>query len=77
MQITQEEYGLLQKLVADIGVPILDPQKHVTAKMLSDQTGLGTRRCLDILNEKMDNGELQREKVRLPNGVACYGFYEA
>ena len=72
MQVTREEYSLLERLAKEMEYPCLDPEKHVTAKMLSDATGLGIKRCLDILNEKLAKGELKREWVRQDNGKPCY-----
>lgn len=77
MQITQDEFSLLKELAAEHKYPELDPQKHVTAKMLAKETGLDERTCHDILKKKIEQGELQREWVRLDSGKTCYAYYQA
>ena len=76
MKITPDEYSLLQELVAEYDYPLLDPNKHVTAKMLSDQTGLGDRACRNILNKKLKSGDLDREWVRDEHGARWYGYFK-
>ena len=75
MQITLKEHDLLKELAAEFDYPPFDEDKHVTASMLSEETGITTRGAIDRLNRMVVEGKLQRERIRMPNGCRAWGYY--
>ena len=75
MDVSKEEYSLLKELAAEFDYPRLDPIRHVTAKMLSEELGITHRAAVDKLEKMRADGRLDREKVRLPNGRAAWGYF--
>lgn len=77
MQITQQEYTLLMELVQELDYPPLDPARHVTASMLGEQLGITHRAARDKLDRMRANGELGRERIRLPDNCRwAWGYYK-
>ena len=76
MNITHEESELLQELVAEFDYPDFDPTKHVTASMLSKQTGVTHRAASDRLERLFHKGKLKRERVRVAGGYRAWGYYK-
>ena len=75
MKITPDEYDLLKELATEFDYPPLDPDKHVTARMLADEIGITPRGAADRLDRLVMQGRLKREYVRMPNGHRAYGYY--
>jgi len=76
MQITPDEYDLLTELAAEYDYPPLDPDKHVTASMLSEEIGITHRGACDRLDRLVVQGKLKRERIRMPNGCRAWGYYK-
>jgi predicted ArsR family transcriptional regulator len=77
MKVSQEEYDLLTELAEQYDYPDLDPDKHVTANMLADKLGVSHRAAWGRLEKSYKSGDLERERVRLPNGNRAWGYFRA
>jgi predicted transcriptional regulator len=75
LKITPEENDLLLQLVNDNTLPDLDTSKHVTPEMLANQIDKCTNAARHILEKRRKAGEIEREKVRLPNGRWSWGYF--
>ena len=76
MKITSEENDLLLELVNQSNYPNIDPDKHVTAMMLAEKLNVTHRAAYDRLERLRHKGQLQRERVRLPDGHRSWGYYK-
>jgi predicted transcriptional regulator len=76
MKITPEENDLLLELVNQSNYPSFDPCRHVTAMMLADKLNITHRAAYDRLERLRHKGQLQRERVRLPDGHRVWGYYK-
>ena len=77
MDVSREEYGLLEEIAGEFGYAKYDPNKHITARDLADRMGVGVRWAREILRNKYESGELKREMVRKGNKKPCHGYYRA
>jgi hypothetical protein len=50
-------------------------QGGVTAEEMESATGLGNKRCMDILNRKVKSGELKKHRVRSQDRLV-FEFYK-
>jgi predicted transcriptional regulator len=75
MKVSQEEYDLLTELAEQYDYPDLDPDKHVTANMLAEKLKVSHRSACDRLMGLYNKGDLDRERVRLPNGNRAWGYF--
>lgn len=76
MKISQEENDLLKDLVAQFDYPTLDPEKHITAKQMVDAWSVSETCARTRLRDLVSKGKLASERVRLPSGNLCTGFYK-
>ncbi len=68
-KIGEEINELLLELEKEYKIETLEPG-DVTAKDMSEVTGLGVRQCASILSEKASKGELISKKLK--NGQLAY-----
>ena len=76
MKITLEEHNLLRELASEFDYPPFDPDKYVTAVMLSAELGMTVRGARDRLDRLVVDGRLKRERVRLDTGYWSWGYYK-
>ena len=71
--VIEETNELLLELTKEIKKAERQPG-DVDTYMLSKTTGLGRKRCGDILNEKVDKGELIKVEVAGARGVPMFVY---
>ena len=76
MKITLEEHSLLRELASEYDYPDFDPDRHVTATMLSRELGMTIRGARDRLDRLVVEGRLKREYIRMPNGYRAWGYHK-
>ena len=75
MKITQDENELLMRLVEENKIPDYDSEKHVIVSDLAARLGVSGNHARYILDAKVNEGELGKEKIRLANGHAGWGYF--
>ena len=75
MIITQEENELLLALVSDYDTKPFDPGKHVTALVLAERLNINSKRAHEILQERYNKGEIDREKVKEVGSRWQWGYF--
>lgn len=76
MKITQKENELLLEMIRENGVKEYDPSKHVTYKVLSQELDISIESARRTLEKKYDNGDVDRERVRIGNTRWTWGYFK-
>ena len=75
MNITPEENDLLLELASKYDYPDYDPNKHILRKQMVEVWNVSENGVSYRLNKMIQEGKLKMEKVRMPSGSVCNGYY--
>jgi hypothetical protein len=76
VDITPEENELLLEVAAMFDYPEYDPKRHILRKQMIRVWGVSDNGASYRLNKLVSQGKLEVEKVRLPDGNLCNGYYK-
>ena len=76
MIISNEENELLLEVAAMFDYPAFNPKKHILRKQMTEIWGVSNNGSGYRLDKLVSEGKLLVEKVRLPDGNLCNGYYK-
>jgi hypothetical protein len=76
MDITPQENELLLEVAAMFDYPAYDPKRHILRKQMTEVWGVSNNGAGYRLDKLVSDGKLEVEKVRLPDGNLCNGYYK-